>query len=151
MNDHLHFGEAGFDLVRRSEGCRLTAYRDIVGVLTVGYGHTGSDVVEGMTITQDQADQMLRYDCQFSEMAVKRLVAVELNQEQYDALVDFVFNCGVGAFQKSTLLRRLNRGDYDGAAEEFPKWNQAGGVVVQGLVKRRRAEQQLFTNHLNHD
>jgi lysozyme len=98
-----------------------------------------------MTITEDEAGDLLREDIQSSEDAVNRLVTVPITQGQYDALVSFVFNLGRGNLASSTLLRLLNSGDYTGAAEQFPRWNQAAGKVLQGLVTRRAAEARMFT------
>ena len=144
MNENLEFDRDGIDLVAASEGCRLTAYRDSVGVLTIGYGHTGRDVYEGQTITQDEAEQLLLRDVRIAELDVKAVVKVPISQRQYDALVDFAFNLGGPALQGSTLLRLLNVGDYAGADAEFKKWDHAGGKVLPGLTKRRAAEAALF-------
>ncbi|MEJ0003475.1 MAG: lysozyme [Pararobbsia sp.] len=111
---------------------------------TGGWGHTGPDVHYGMDITRELADAWLRADIVVAEAAVKRWVKVPLTQGEYDALVDFVFNVGAGNFRRSTLLRKLNAGDKDGAMAEFARWNRAGGVVLGGLVKRREAECMLF-------
>lgn len=111
---------------------------------TGGWGHTGPDVRPGMVITRDMAVDWLRADVRGAEAVVKRDVKVALNQEEYDALVDLVFNIGSGNFDTSTLLRKLNAGDTDGAIAEFARWNLAGGKVLAGLVKRREAERVLF-------
>lgn len=121
----------------------LTAYQDVVGIWTIGYGHT-HQVHAGMICTLAQAQQWLAEDVQGSEYAVNRMVTVPVNQNQFDALVDFVFNLGSGALGGSTLFRKLNQGDYTGAAAEFPKWNHAGGRIVNGLTRRRNAEQAFF-------
>ena len=117
---------------------------------TAGWGHTGPDVHPGMLVTRDMAGAWLRADVAASVEEVKRAVQVELNQEEFDALVDFVFNIGNGNFETSTLLRKLNAGDTDGAIAEFARWNKAGGVVLAGLVKRREAERVLFQLGANH-
>lgn len=117
---------------------------------TAGWGHTGADVRYGMTVTREQAVAWLRQDVASAEATVKRLVRVALNQEEYDALVDLVFNIGSGNFNSSTLLRKLNAGDTEGAIAEFARWNKAGGVVLAGLVKRREAERVLFLLGANH-
>ncbi|MGA9914219.1 MAG: lysozyme [Paraburkholderia sp.] len=111
---------------------------------TGGWGHAGLDVHYGMVITRELAVDWLRADVRGAEAVVKRDVKVALNQEEYDALVDLVFNIGSGNFDTSTLLRKLNAGDTDGAIAEFARWNKAGGVVLAGLVKRREAERVLF-------
>lgn len=144
MNEHLKFDRAGIDLVKASEGVRLKAYRDPVGVLTIGYGHTGTDVYEGQTISEGEAAQLLMDDVKFAEVGVKAYVLVPISQNQFDALVDFTFNLGVGALRSSTLLKKLNAGDYVGAGREFFRWDKAGGKVLPGLTKRRAAEAALW-------
>lgn len=132
-----------YELTKRFEGLRLQAYSDVVGVWTIGYGHTRG-VKRGDTCTEAQADQFLKGDMWICEAAVKRLVHVPLTQGQYDALCDFVFNLGEGNLASSTLLRKLNVRDYVGAREEFLRWNKAGGKVLSGLTARRKAEYELF-------
>ncbi len=140
----MRTSDAGVALVQGYEGLRLTAYRDSVGVLTIGYGHTGADVKQGMTITRDEAERLLRDDLHDAETAVEKAVRVPMTQGQFDALVSFVFNLGAGRLQTSTLLRKLNDRNYIGAADEFPRWNKAGGEVLAGLTARRGAERALF-------
>lgn len=131
-------------LVKNWEQLRLIAYKPTPNdVWTIGWGHT-KDVTEGMTITADQAEQFFREDVSGAENAVNTLVKVKLNQNQYDALVDFVFNLGYGNFAHSTLLRKLNAGDYQGAADEFPKWDHQAGKVLAGLTRRRADERAKF-------
>lgn len=138
----------GLRLVRSAEGLRLEAYHDAVGVWTIGYGWTGLvngvPVHAGMVITEDAAEALLRSGLSQYETAVNRLVSVALNQNQFDALVSLAYNIGAGAFEHSTLLKRLNNGDFAGAAAEFLRWNKAGGKVLPGLVTRREAEMALF-------
>ncbi|OHX13336.1 lysozyme [Chromobacterium sphagni] len=134
----------GINLIKQFEGIRLTAYQDSVGVWTIGYGHTGADVRSGLTISQNQAEQLLRTDLGRFETGVGQLVTVPLNQNQFDALVSFSYNLGLGNLKSSTLLRLLNNKDYNGAAGQFPLWDKAGGQVLAGLHKRRLAEQALF-------
>ena len=131
------------DHIRRWEGLRLAAYRDPGGVLTIGYGHTG-DVEAGQRITLDQAEHFLNEDLRTAQDAVERLVKVPLTDRQYSALVSFVFNVGEGQFAESTLLRKLNAGDYSGAADEFLRWTRSGSVELPGLVERRRLEREIF-------
>ena len=100
----------------------------------------------GMTCTQEQAEQWLQEDVQIAVDAVNRLVTVELTQNQFDALVDFTFNLGTGSLQNSTLLRLLNASNYTGAANEFERWDKAGGQTLPGLLKRRQAERDLFNS-----
>ena len=136
-------GSNGISLIKQFEGCRLNAYPDPAtggAPWTIGYGHTGNDVRPGMVWTQVQADSALISDLAQCERAISRLVKVTLTQNQFDAIVSFVFNVGSGNLQSSTLLRKLNSGDYRGAAEEFPRWNKAAGKVMAGLTKRRAAE-----------
>jgi lysozyme len=135
-------------LIKEFEGLRLTAYQDIVGVWTIGYGHTGSDVYPGLKITEAQADSLLEKDLGRFVSCVTSYVKVPLNPNQNGALVSFSFNLGCGSLQSSTLLRRLNAGENPNtvAREEMPKWNKAGGKVVEGLVRRRAAEVKFFTS-----
>jgi lysozyme len=135
--------QRGIDLIKSFEGCELRAYRDAVGVLTIGYGHTVG-VKEGDVITQAQADNMLADDLVIYEQGVHSLVRRTLTQGQFDALVSFAFNVGIGALGKSTLLRMLNSGDYASAAQQFARWNKAGGRELRGLTRRREAERRLF-------
>jgi lysozyme len=145
MNDDLIYDAEGMDLTEDAEGCVLTAYPDPgtgAEPWTIGYGHTGPDVRPGMTITMDDAADLLRDDIRKAEAQVKRLVQVQLNQHQYDALVDFEFN--TGRLATSTMLRLVNAGDMAGADNEFQKWVYAAGHVLPGLVKRRHAEAVIF-------
>jgi len=135
---------AGIALIQAFEGCRLTAYRDIVGVLTIGYGHCGPDVTEGLIIDPEQANELLRQDLARFEAGVTGLVTVDLSPNQFSSLVCFSYNLGLGALGSSTLLKCVNAQDFDGAAAEFPHWDHAGGNVVDGLLRRREAEQRLF-------
>ncbi|MGV3621975.1 MAG: glycoside hydrolase family protein [Archangium sp.] len=137
-------GQAGLNLIKEFEGLRLTAYRDPVGVLTIGYGHTGSDVKPGMTISQQRAEQLLKNDTGWAQKAVRDTVKVPLTQGQFDALTSFTFNLGAGALRSSTLVKKLNAGDYAGAQNEFGRWVHAGGQVLAGLVRRRAAEAKMF-------
>lgn len=144
MNEELGYDTTGLNLTENAEGCRLTAYRDSVGVLTIGTGHTGPDVYEGMEITQDEANALLLHDINSAIGAVKRLVKVELTQGMFDALVDLTFNEGQGNLAASTLLKQVNAGNFAAAADEFQKWNKAGGQVLAGLTRRRAADEQVF-------
>ena len=135
--------QTGIDLIKSFEGCSLKAYRCPANVLTIGYGHTGG-VKEGQVITQQEAERLLRVDLGSYEAAVNKYVKTVINQNQFDALVSFAYNCGCGALQKSTLLKLLNKGDYRSAADQFYLWNKGGGQVLKGLVRRRAAEKELF-------
>jgi lysozyme len=140
------YSDNGFALSKSFEGLRLTAYQDVGGVWTIGYGHTGPNVRAGLTITQAEADALLRSDVEDAVTCVNRAVNVPITQNQFDALVDFCFNCGRGSLLQSTLLRKVNIGDFAGAAAQFALWDHAGGEVVEGLVKRRTAEAELFAS-----
>jgi lysozyme len=135
----------GVDLIKSFEGCELVAYKDIVGVLTIGYGTTGPDVFPGLQITQEQAEAFLRRDLGKFEEAILKAVKVPLNQNQFDALVCFSYNVGSTAFRNSTLLKKLNAGHLAEAAQQFLVWNKAGGKIVLGLTRRRQAESKLFS------
>ena len=134
------------NLVKEFEGLYLTAYRCPAGVLTIGWGHTGSDVKAGMTITKARAEELLKNDLQKFANCVLSYVKKPLNPNQNGALTSFAFNLGCGALQSSTLLRRLNAGEDPNtvAAQEFPKWVKAGGKTLPGLVRRRAAEVKFF-------
>ncbi len=134
---------AGLAVIASYEGTRTTAYQDSVGVLTICAGHT-KYVRPGDRRTLGECEQLLKEDASEAGAAVSRLVKVDLTQDQYDALVSFTFNLGSGSLAKSTLLRKLNAGDCQGAAKEFPRWNKAGGEVLRGLTKRRLTEQSMF-------
>lgn len=140
----MRCNEAGLTLIKRYEGLSLTAYRCPAGVLTVGYGSTGPHVKEGMTVTPGQADALLRKDVRAAEEAVTRMVSIPLTENQFSALVSLVFNIGAGNFRDSTLRARLNAKRYFDAADEFPRWNKAGGRPLAGLTKRREEERALF-------
>lgn len=136
--------QAGLDLVKKSEGLRLVVYRDIVGYATVGYGHKSDRMQVGNSITAEAAESLLEQDLIAAESAVMSMVKVGLNDNQFSALVDFVFNLGAGSLQTSKLLKLLNAGNYVAAGNEFGKWDHAGGNVVEALVRRRAAEAELF-------
>lgn len=133
----------GIDLIKSHEGLRLNAYLCPAGVLTIGYGHTAT-VYPNMAITTSQAETLLTEDLRKFEDAVSKYVTVPISQNQFDALVSFSFNVGVGAFRGSTLLRLLNNKRYRQAANEFDRWVNGGGVRLPGLVRRRREEKELF-------
>jgi len=141
------YSDAGIALTKGFEGLRLTAYKDCAGVLTIGYGHTGPDVVAGLVIDEARAEELLRDDLREAVDYVNRAVTAAITQNQFDALVDFCFNVGCGAFEKSTLLRKVNAADFAGASAQFALWVHAGGEVVAGLVRRRKMEAEMFLNH----
>lgn len=144
----MQTSEKGIALIKQFEGCKLTAYQDSVGVWTIGYGWTqpvdGKPIRAGMTIKQETAERLLKTGLVSYESDVFRLVKVGLTQGQFDALVSFTYNLGARSLSTSTLLRKLNAGDYAGAADEFLRWNKAGGKVLNGLARRREAERALF-------
>ena len=132
------------DIIKKSEGLRLEAYLPTPNdIPTIGYGHT-KGVRMGQRISLAQAEQFLLEDVDWAEDAVNSLVKVKLSQNQFDALVSFVFNIGAGAFSKSTLLKYLNAGDYGGAANQLLRWNKQAGKELKGLTKRRQEERALF-------
>lgn len=138
---------AGIAMLKQFEGLRTTAYKDGGGVLTVGYGHTSDanlKVTPGLTITEQKAEELLRLDLREAERAVDTLVTESLNDNQFAALVSFVFNVGTSAFAKSTLLKKLNKGDYASVPGELLKWVNDNGKRVPGLVNRRNAEGGLW-------
>jgi lysozyme len=138
------YSNLGIALTKKFEGLKLNAYQDQVGVWTIGYGHTGLTIHGGLTITQDQADHLLQSDIAASVACVNRAVTAAINQNQFDALVDFVFNLGCAALLSSTLLREVNVGNFAAAAQQFLLWDNAHGVVLDGLHQRRKAESDLF-------
>ncbi|WP_342322409.1 lysozyme [Kosakonia sp. BYX6] len=138
-------GEAGLALIKTFEGLRLEKYKDAVDKWTIGYGHLIlPNESFPYAITEAEADSLLRADLRMTERGVHRLVTVDLNQNQFDALVAFTFNLGAGNLQTSTLLKLLNQEEYAQAAEQFLRWNKAGGKVLVGLTRRREAERALF-------
>lgn len=141
---NMQYSNTGLDLTEREEALRLTAYYDAGGVLTNGYGHTGPDVHPGQVITREQAIAWLQHDTQVAANAVNVSVHVVLTQYQFDALVDFVYNVGVRAFEESTMLKHLNTNDFLSADNDFKSWVYVKGTVNKGLFNRRTAEQQEF-------
>ena len=133
----------GLSLIKKFEGCRLKAYYCSGGVLTIGYGHTGG-VKETDTITQEEADKLLKGDILKFEQYVEDNVMVELDQSQFDALVAWTFNLGPGNLRESTMLKKLNNGEYESVPFEMRRWNKAGGKTLDGLIRRREAESLLF-------
>lgn len=135
----------GIALVKSFEGCKLTAYQDIVGVWTIGYGHT-LGVKLGDTITQVRADEMLADELNAFESRMLTLCTTNTNPYQSDAMTSLSFNIGLGAFAASTVLRKHNASDTEGAAAAFALWNKADGFPVAGLTRRRAAEAALYLN-----
>jgi lysozyme len=139
--------QAGVDLIRRFEGCRLDAYPD-PGTggdpWTIGYGATGPGIAPGVVWTQEEAEARLVEDIAQFAGAVDRALTVPVSANEFAAMVSLAFNIGAGAFRKSTLLRLVNDGHFEAAAEQFLRWNRAGGREMPGLTRRRQAERQLF-------
>ena len=132
------------ELIKHFEGCRLTAYRDPVGVLTIGFGDT-ENVREGMTISADEAEQrLLRRVARDFEPAVLSAIKTSMRQCELDAMVSLAYNIGAAAFRGSTLVRLFNAGDTHGASMQFSRWDKAGGQSLKGLRRRRAAERALF-------
>lgn len=135
--------EAGRAIIKAAEGLELSSYLCPAKVWTIGYGCT-TDVRPGQTISESEAEERLTRDLENAERCVNNALSVDLTDNQFSALVSFVFNLGCGAFKGSTLFKRLQAGDIPGAAKEFEKWNKGGGKVLPGLVTRRKAEMDLF-------
>ena len=132
------------DIIKLYEGLRLQSYLCPALKWTIGWGHTGPEVHKGMVITEVEAEGLLTKDLTWAEASVGKEVKVVLNSNQASALSSFVFNLGTGAFTSSTLLKRLNAGEFEAVPLELLKWCHAGGKVLAGLRKRREAEGQLF-------
>lgn len=160
-NHTLHLSVQGIRLIKAFESCerpigggRYRAYFCPAGKLTIGWGHTndhGRKFDARSVWTQAECDAALREDIAHFEAAVRRRVRVPLTQHQFDALVCFTFNCGAANLAQSTLLRKINAGDFAGAATEFHRWNRGGGRVLPGLVRRRASEALLFLGISDHD
>mgnify|MGYP003134789563 FL=1 len=133
----------GIALIKKFEGCELEAYQCSAGVWTIGYGHT-KDIVEGMTISKEQAEEMLVDELHEYENYINKYVTVALSQNQFDALVSWVYNLGPANLKASTLLKVLNQGKYEDVPAQIKRWNKAGGKVLEGLIRRREAEACLF-------
>jgi lysozyme len=156
MNDNLKLSLAGANLIKHFESClkkvgedRYTSYKCPANVLTIGWGHTnhhGAPFNSGDVWPMSKCDSVFLEDMLGFEKEVKRLVTVPLAQHQFDALVSFTYNCGGGNLAKSTLLKKVNAKNWEGAAAEFAKWNKGGGKVLAGLTRRRASESLLFQN-----
>lgn len=145
----MKLNQAGLDLIKHFEGCKLTAYRDPVGIWTIGYGHTDMTgnppkVRPGLKITAAEADAILRTDLKKYEQAVRDVVTVDLTDNQFSALVSFTYNVGPGNLNKSSVLRRVNAMQFGEVPGRLMLWNRAGGAVLRGLTRRRKAEGELF-------
>ena len=138
--------EKGIELIKKFEGCKLTAYKCPAGIWTIGYGHT-RNVHKGEVITQQQADELLKQDLLVYEAGIN-VMKLNINQNQFDSLVSFAFNLGLGALQKSTLLKRIKVNPNDPKIkDEFLRWSYAGGKQLKGLLLRRQAECDLYFNN----
>jgi len=148
----MRVSQKGIDLIKKFEGIRLKSYICPAGVLTIGYGHTGSDVYPNQQITEEEAEKLLWKDTESAQQTVSSFVQANINQNEYDALVSFTFNVGPTAFVNSTLLKLLNKGtDRKIVASEFGRWVKAGGdEAVPGLMRRREAEKALFLEKTKH-
>jgi lysozyme len=148
-NLSMKTGPKGLALIKEFEGCELKAYRDAVGIWTVGFGHTAAAGAPapkaGMTIMAAEAEEILKRDLAKYEKAVCGAVKVPLTQEQFDALVSFTFNVGPANLRISTLLKKLNARDYAAVPEQLKRWNKAGKKVLKGLTRRREAEGFLWS------
>ena len=133
----------GLSLIKKFEGCKLEAYKCSAGGWTIGYGHT-TGVKEGDVCTQEEAEKLLRGDIFKFEEYVQDSVKVDLDQSQFDALVAWTFNLGPGNLRSSTMLKKLNNGEYESVPFEMRRWNKAGGKTLDGLIRRRQAESLLF-------
>jgi lysozyme len=133
----------GLALIKKFEGLELNAYRCAAGVWTIGYGHT-KDVERGDVWTEAQADDALKHELIEFEGYINDLVECSLTQNQFDALVSWVYNLGPANLQASTLLKKLNAEDYEDVPSQLKRWNKAGGKVLEGLIRRREAEALLF-------
>tara|TARA_R110002153_G_scaffold26953_2_gene83873 strand:+ start:3543 stop:3986 length:444 start_codon:yes stop_codon:yes gene_type:complete len=139
----MKISQEGLSLIKKFEGCELEAYRCAANVLTIGYGSI-KGVKEGDTITQEEADSLLLHEMDEYEGYINDMVNADLKQNQFDAMVSWVFNLGPSNLQASTLLKVLNSKDYEGVPSQIKRWNKAGGQVKQGLIRRREAEALLF-------
>lgn len=143
----MKISDAGLDFIRAHEGCRLTAYPDPATggkPWTIGIGHCGPEVHLGMTITEAEALELLRKDCEVAEKCLAEHCPGPLTQNQWDSLVSFIYNVGCGNFRSSTLAKMINMGNLEGAAAQFQRWNLANKKVMAGLTTRRAHEAQLF-------
>ena len=141
-NANLRINDAGLQIIEESEGLRLEAY-SARGRWYIGYGHSRT-AQAGMTITEAEAERLLREDVRASENAIKSMVKVPMNENQFSAMVSLAYNLGSGGFSRSTVLERINKGDYAGAADAFLNHNRAGGVPNEHLTQRREKERTLF-------
>lgn len=143
----MKLSQAGKNLIKSFEGLELKVYPDPAtggAPYTAGYGHTGTDVKPGMTVTQEMADKWFDIDVAKFESGVSALLTAPTNQQQFDAMVSLAYNIGLGNFKSSTLLKKHNAKCYQCAAGQFPAWNRAAGKVMNGLTRRRNAERAMY-------
>ena len=141
----MNIGESGTKLIQSFEQCKLDAYMPTKNdVWTIGWGHTGVEVIKGLSWTQDQADEAFRKDILWVETCINNNITAPITQNEFDALCSLIFNIGCPAFRGSTLLRLLNSADFDSAAQQFKKWNKQAGQELAGLTRRRGQEYNLF-------
>ena len=145
----MNINKATVDLVKEFEGCKLTAYKDVAGVWTIGYGTTaraglGIIPVEGMTITQAEADRLLLDGLNKFADQIRPMLPADINDNMFGACLSLAYNIGAYGFGRSTVLSKLQDGDYAKAADAFLMWNRAGNKILKGLVRRREAERKLF-------
>ena len=138
-------GERGLALIKESEGYSAVPYQCTSGVWTIGYGHTKNVTRGSLPINREKAEAYLREDLRDAENAIARNVKVKLTQSQFDALVSLIYNIGEGNFKKSTLLKKLNKGNYDAVPEQILVWNKSAGKTIKGLVARRAREATLWS------
>ncbi|MGL4759262.1 MAG: lysozyme [Patescibacteria group bacterium] len=139
----MKISQTGINLIEKFEGCKLETYKCSANVNTIGYGTT-KNIVLGMKISLQQAEELLKKDLIYFENAVNKNVKIKLNQNQFDALVSFTYNLGEGNLKSSTLLKLINSNKILEASKEFVRWNKANGKVLTGLTRRREAERELF-------
>lgn len=144
----MNVNEKGLALIRQCEGFRGRAYRDAVGVWTIGFGHTSMagapEVKPGLVVSRDKASQILARDVEMFAEGIANVITTELNDNQFSALVSFAYNVGLGNFKKSSVLKAVNANDVEAVPRRLALWSKAGGRVLPGLVKRRAAEAELF-------
>jgi lysozyme len=145
MTKTASINQAGIELIKSFEGFRSEPYQDVVGLWTIGVGHLIQPHEKFTKLTPSEVDALLEKDLERTCEGVANCLKVAVNENQFAALVSLAFNIGIGAFSKSTLVKKLNAGNIEGAEVEFGRWNKAGGKVVDGLTRRRLAEAELFS------
>lgn len=141
-NSPVLTNDAGLGIIKEFEGLRLEAYQDTGGVWTIGYGHTKT-AKPGMIVTEEEAERLLKIDLAEAEEGVRRAIKVPITEDQFSALASFVFNIGIGQFTRSTLRKKINNNDVT-ASQEFDRWIYDNGRILNGLIRRRKAERSLY-------